>query len=191
MSGLSADARTLVDHARSEAQYHRFTYNEPMPVESLTQSVCDLALGFGESEGSKMARPFGVALLIAGWDLSGPTLFHTDPSGTYTKFGAKAIGAGAEGAQTALQEQYHKNLTLEEAETMAVTILKQVMEEKLDASNVEVASVRMPTREAPAAPGAACHYVPGAAFTPAYTTYGKEELEKVLARVNADSTATA
>mmetsp|Transcript_7850 Transcript_7850/g.23540 ORF Transcript_7850/g.23540 Transcript_7850/m.23540 type:complete len:84 (+) Transcript_7850:715-966(+) len=47
-----------------------------------------------------------------------------------------------------------------------VTILKQVMEEKLDASNVEVASVRMPTREAPAAPGAACHYVPGAAFTP-------------------------
>eukprot|EP00967_Tisochrysis_lutea_P079721 scaffold109199_cov35-Tisochrysis_lutea.AAC.3 len=67
-----------------------------------------------------MARPFGVALLIAGWDLSGPTLFHTDPSGTYTKFGAKAIGAGAEGAQTALQEQYHKNLTLEEAETMAV-----------------------------------------------------------------------
>eukprot|EP00967_Tisochrysis_lutea_P079722 scaffold109199_cov35-Tisochrysis_lutea.AAC.4 len=39
MSGLSADARTLVDHARSEAQYHRFTYNEPMPVESLTQSL--------------------------------------------------------------------------------------------------------------------------------------------------------
>jgi hypothetical protein len=48
MSGLSADARTLVDHARSESQYHRFTYNEPMPIESLTQSICDLALGFGE-----------------------------------------------------------------------------------------------------------------------------------------------
>ena len=49
MSGLSADARTLVDHARSESQYHRFTFNEPMPVESLTQSVCDLALRFGEA----------------------------------------------------------------------------------------------------------------------------------------------
>lgn len=36
------------------------------------------------------------------------------------------------------QEQFHKNLTLVEAETMAITILKQVMEEKLDASNVEV-----------------------------------------------------
>jgi hypothetical protein len=29
-------------------QQHRFTYNEPMPVESCTQSLCDLALRFGE-----------------------------------------------------------------------------------------------------------------------------------------------
>jgi len=66
MSGLSADARTLVDHARSESQYHRFTFNEPMPVEALTQAVCDLALKFGESGDEKaMSRPFGVALLIA------------------------------------------------------------------------------------------------------------------------------
>ena len=104
MSGLSADARTLVDHARSESQYHRFTFNEPMPVESLTQAVCDLALNFGEGdEEQTMARPFGVALLVAGWDHHGPVLYHTDPSGTFTRFDAKAIGAGSEGAQTALQ----------------------------------------------------------------------------------------
>ena len=127
MSGLSADARTLIDHARSESQYHRFTFNEPMKVDSLTQAVCDLALRFGESgEENTMSRPFGVALLVAGWDKHGPALYHTDPSGTFTRFDAKAIGAGSEGAQTSLQEQFHKNLTLEEAETMAVTILKQV-----------------------------------------------------------------
>jgi hypothetical protein len=50
MSGLTADARTLIDHARVEAQQHRFTYNEAMPVESLTQSLCDLALRFGEDD---------------------------------------------------------------------------------------------------------------------------------------------
>ena len=54
---------------------------------------------------------------------------------------AKAIGAGSEGAQTALQEQYHKNLTLVEGETMAVTVLKQVMEEKINTDNVELARV--------------------------------------------------
>lgn len=32
------------------AQSHRFSYNEPMLVESVTQSLCDLALRFGEGE---------------------------------------------------------------------------------------------------------------------------------------------
>lgn len=39
MSGLVADARTLVDHARVEAQNHRFTYDEPIGVEALTQGM--------------------------------------------------------------------------------------------------------------------------------------------------------
>jgi 20S proteasome alpha/beta subunit len=34
--------------------------------------------------------------------------FHADPSGTLTQYDAKAIGSGSEGAQTELQEQYHK-----------------------------------------------------------------------------------
>lgn len=49
MSGLTADARTMIDHARVTAQNHRFTYDEPIRVESATQAVCDLALRFGES----------------------------------------------------------------------------------------------------------------------------------------------
>ena len=49
VSGLIGDARTLVDHARVDAQHHAFTFDEPIGVEALTQSVCDLALGFGES----------------------------------------------------------------------------------------------------------------------------------------------
>lgn len=31
-------------------QNHRFSYNEPMPVESCVQSICDLALRFGEDD---------------------------------------------------------------------------------------------------------------------------------------------
>ena len=43
MSGLVADAKTLVDHARVEAQNHTFTYDEPIGVEPLTQG--ELILG--------------------------------------------------------------------------------------------------------------------------------------------------
>ncbi|KND03150.1 hypothetical protein SpCBS45565_g08261 [Spizellomyces sp. 'palustris'] len=144
MSGLTADSRTMIDHARVEAQNHWFTYNERIKVESVTQAVCDLALRFGESAASEealMSRPFGVALLIAGVDEKGPQLFHTDPSGTFMRYDAKAIGSGSEGAQGELQEQYHKSMTLKEAEVLSLKVLKQVMEEKLSATNVQVAVV--------------------------------------------------
>jgi 20S proteasome alpha/beta subunit len=49
MSGLTADARTMVEHARMTGQMHAFTYDEPIGVESVAQAVCDLALRFGES----------------------------------------------------------------------------------------------------------------------------------------------
>jgi 20S proteasome subunit alpha 5 len=48
MSGLIADARTMIDRARVEAQNHWFTYNEKMTVESVTQAVSNLALAFGD-----------------------------------------------------------------------------------------------------------------------------------------------
>lgn len=146
MSGLVADARTLVDHARVEAQNHTFTYAEPIGVEALTQAVCDLALSFGEgSDGDRqkrMSRPFGVALLLAGYDeLNGCQLYFSDPSGTYVRYKAKAIGAGSEGAQSTLTESYSENMTLEEAEVLALNTLKQVMEEKINMDNVEMARV--------------------------------------------------
>jgi len=142
MSGFVADARTLVDHARVETQNHWFTYDEKMGVEACVQSVCDLALVFGEGE---MARPFGVALLIGGVDENGPALYHVDPSGTQTRFLAKAIGAGSEGAQNALKDHYHKSMTLKEAQRLALQILKDVMEDKISGINVELATVTTDT----------------------------------------------
>lgn len=145
MSGLVADARTLVEHARVEAQSHTFNYDEPIGVEALTQAVCDLALSFGEgSDGDKkkrMSRPFGVALLLAGYDLDGCQLFFSDPSGTFVRYKAKAIGAGSEGAQSNLEESYSETMTLEEAENLALSTLKQVMEEKISTDNIELARV--------------------------------------------------
>lgn len=111
MSGLQADARSMFEHARVECQSHAFNYNERLRVDSCTQAICDLALRFGESvdgEASRMSRPFGVALLIAGYDEDGPSLYHAEPSGTFYRYDAKAIGSGSEGAQAELQNEYHK-----------------------------------------------------------------------------------
>ncbi|KAF6015073.1 proteasome component pup2 [Brettanomyces bruxellensis] len=118
MSGLTADARSLIDHARVAAVQHDLYYHEPIGVESLTQSVCDLALRFGEGAS------------VAGYDEEkGPQLYHVEPSGTFYRYDAKAIGSGSEGAQAELQNEYHKSLTLNDAELLSLKVLKQVMEE--------------------------------------------------------------
>ncbi|CAL9183963.1 unnamed protein product [Musa hybrid cultivar] len=107
-----------------------------------------------------LSRPFGVSLLIAGHDENGPSLYYTDPSGTFWQCSAKAIGSGSEGADSSLQEQYNKDLTLQEAETIALSILKQVMEEKVTPNNLDIARV-----------------------APTYHLYTPTEVEAVIARL--------
>ena len=142
MSGLTADARTLVTHARAECQNHFFTYDEPLKVSSCVQAVCDKKIKFGHGGKDSVSRPYGVALLIAGCDKDGTAhLYHTDPSGTYIEYKAKAVGVGQEGAQSELQENYNENLTLQQAENLALNTLKQVMEEKIEDENVQLASI--------------------------------------------------
>ncbi|CAE8709904.1 unnamed protein product [Polarella glacialis] len=174
MSGLTADARTLVDHARVEAQAHWFTYNERMPIESNVHSIADLALDFSDSDKGKkrtMSRPFGVALLVGGVDPDdGPVLFNTDPSGTFTKYAACAIGSAQEGATSMLQEQYNKDMTLKEAEILALSVLRQVMEEKLSKINIEVATIPVTTKR--------------------YHSYTAAELDDLIARLPAPTVPT-
>lgn len=142
VSGLPPDARMMVDHARVVAQNYWFTYNEKMKVDSVTQTMCDLSLNFSESgKKRKISRPFGIALLIAGKDENGLHLFHADPSGTMTSCSAMAIGSGQEGAKNALQEDYDKNMSQTEAEALALKVLKEAMEEKIDSTNVEMAFI--------------------------------------------------
>lgn len=141
-SGLMADARTLIERARVECQNHWFVYNESMTVESCAQAVSTLAIQFGDSGdgdgASAMSRPFGVAILFAGFENGEPQLWHMDPSGTYIRYSAKAIGSGSEGAQQNLQDKYTPEMTLNDAITLCLNTLKQVMEEKLNETNVEL-----------------------------------------------------
>eukprot|EP01015_Nassula_variabilis_P000255 TRINITY_DN10115_c0_g2_i1.p1 TRINITY_DN10115_c0_g2~~TRINITY_DN10115_c0_g2_i1.p1 ORF type:complete len:140 (+),score=39.54 TRINITY_DN10115_c0_g2_i1:114-533(+) len=116
-----------------------------MCIRDSTQAACDLCLNFGEGDGTSkkkpMRRPYGVALLLAGVDETGPRIFQLDPSGTMIEFKAKGIGQAHEGIQSLLHEQYKEDHTLEEAERLGISILKQVMEEKINKSNVELSVI--------------------------------------------------
>lgn len=115
-SGLLSDARALIESARVEAANHWFTFNEKMPVESISLAICEMALSFADKDSKKdkdkekkkrVSRPFGVAMLIAGIDKDGQAkLFRNDPSGNYTRFRACSLGAGGENGMNTLQENF-------------------------------------------------------------------------------------
>jgi 20S proteasome subunit alpha 5 len=78
---------------------------------------------------------------LAGCDDQGSHLYFSDPSGTYSLVKAHAIGSGSEGALNNLKESYTEEMTLQEAQKLAISTLKQHMEEKLTNTNVELAIV--------------------------------------------------
>ena len=156
-AGLTADARVLINKAMIEAQSYRLSVEDAPSVEYMARFIAGVQQRYTQKGG---ARPFGIAILLAGFDSdSRGSLWLTDPSGTYIRYSAKAIGSGSEGAQTSLQDEYHSSLTLAEATKLGLEILKQVMEEKLSSTNVEVATVT-------AAEG--------------YRIHSKEEVEQVV-----------
>jgi len=106
-----------------------------------------MAMNFGENEKREnkqkaMARPYGVSLLIAGYDECGPQLYQTDPSGNFLSWNARAIGPGSEGAQSILAESYNAEMGLMDAEVLLLQTLKTVMQEKISKDNVEMCEVR-------------------------------------------------
>ncbi|CAK5116003.1 unnamed protein product [Meloidogyne enterolobii] len=145
-AGLIADARTWVDRARTESQDYFFTYGQRIGIGHVTMKVSEIALHFGDDESTiRLGRPFGVAMLFAGVDHTGTALYHLDPSGTYIRCIAKAIGAGGDGAEQALIEhckECDKKMTLAQAQKVALTTLKQLMEEKISNKNVEIVIIK-------------------------------------------------
>jgi len=128
VAGITADANILINYARQAAQRYYYAYQEPMPLEQLLQTICDLKQSYTQFGG---LRPFGVSFLFAGWDAHfGFQLYQSDPSGNYGGWKAKSIGANHQSAQSILKTDY-KNVeetSLEDALLLAVKVLSKTMD---------------------------------------------------------------
>lgn len=144
-SGMGPDFRVLVDRARkvSHTNYKRI-YNEYPPTRILVQ---DVARVMQEATQSGGVRPYGVSLLVAGWDehTDTPALYQVDPSGSYFPWKATAIGKSATSAKTFLEKRYAEGLELEDAIHIALLTLKEGLEGgELNGDTVEIGIVGPP-----------------------------------------------
>ena len=140
VAGINSDANILINSARLSAQRYLMTYQEPVPMEQLVQTLCDQKQGYTQYGG---LRPFGVSFLFGGWDKNGGfQLYQSDPSGNYAGWMAAAIGANATAAQAILKTEYKEGMSIEDARRLATKVLKQTMDStKLEAEKVEMAEV--------------------------------------------------
>eukprot|EP00438_Fugacium_kawagutii_P000938 Skav228060 [mRNA] locus=scaffold2067:111001:116484:+ [translate_table: standard] len=92
ISGLTADARVLADYMRNEpCLNHSYVFDSAMNVGRLVAQVADKSQQKTQSLGRNSSkRPYGVGLLVAGYDEKGPHLFETCPSGNYFEYYAMA-----------------------------------------------------------------------------------------------------
>ena len=137
-AGYIPDARVQVDRARITAQQNRLVYDEPIDVEVLAKSIADLAQQYTQYAG---VRPFGISLIIAGVDRKGPSIYLTDPSGTYLGYLAVAIGAGSDQVMDFLEKNYRPDMSMEEAGILAVKAIYLVSGEKEEGRHIKMAVV--------------------------------------------------
>lgn len=103
-SGMGPDYRLLVRRARKMALDYQLMYDEPIPTAQLVQRIAMVMQEYTQSGG---VRPFGVSLLVCGWDDGDkPYLFQCDPSGAYFAWKATAMGKNNVNGKTFLEKRY-------------------------------------------------------------------------------------
>lgn len=137
-SGLVADARAIIERARTESQINKITYNEPIRVEALAKKICDMKQLYTQNGG---VRPFGSALIIGGVTKKGCRLFETDPSGALIEYKATAIGSGRQAAIEVFEKNYNEDMTLDEAIDLALDAVYDATSGKTTVDSVEIAII--------------------------------------------------
>lgn len=127
VAGITSDANILIDHARLTCQRYKYTYGEPMPVEQLVQTLCNLKQSYTQHGGM---RPFGTSFIIAGWDHThGYQLYQSDPSGNYGGWKATCIGSNSSNAQSIFKSDYPEDgLLLVDANKLMIKVLGKTLE---------------------------------------------------------------
>lgn len=142
ISGIVADARILSRFLRTECMNYRYMYDSDIPLGQISEILCSKHQRHIQSAGR---RPFGVGLLIAGYDSRGAHLMQTYPSGEVVEFKGAAMGMRSQTSRTYLEKHYQtfSNCTHDELIVHALKALSAATSEgvELNVKNLSLAIV--------------------------------------------------
>eukprot|EP01089_Gocevia_fonbrunei_P008108 TRINITY_DN1976_c0_g1_i2.p1 TRINITY_DN1976_c0_g1~~TRINITY_DN1976_c0_g1_i2.p1 ORF type:complete len:232 (-),score=51.26 TRINITY_DN1976_c0_g1_i2:1-696(-) len=140
LTGMLADARSLVQRARYEAAEFEYKFGYEMPVSFLAKKIADRAQIYTQTA---WMRPLGVSVILVGIDDEfGPQLYHCTPAGSYLGYKATCAGQKDQEARNFLEKKFKNNPKLDSDKTikMAINALQTVLGEDFKASDIEAVS---------------------------------------------------
>lgn len=117
LAGLAPDARVLSNYLRKQAMTSKMIFNRPLLTSKAVFSIADKAQENTQSYGS---RPYGVGLLVAGYDETGAHLYEFQPSGSVLEYYGAAIGARSQAARTYLERNLETVRAVDSVEELIV-----------------------------------------------------------------------
>nr|CAD2173982.1 unnamed protein product [Meloidogyne enterolobii] len=137
-AGLSADARVLIDQLL--VKNYKLTLEDPVTLEHISRTIADLKHEFTQTTGR---RPFGVSLLVGGFDPDGtPHLFITEPSGVYYELLAGSIGRNEKVVKEYLEENYNDGNVSNENLVLKLVVKALVPVVQTGARNMEISVLK-------------------------------------------------
>lgn len=138
-SGIITDYRVLLKKLRKEAIHYKLRFGVEMPTREVVKCAAAINQDYTQSGG---VRPFGVSLLVIGWQGDDiPTLWQIDPSGTFWAWKATALGKRSDGSRTFLERRYNDDLSVDDAIHTAISTLKEGFDGQLTKDLIEIGVV--------------------------------------------------
>jgi 20S proteasome subunit alpha 6 len=142
IAGLLSDGRILARFLQTECSSWRWDFKENVPIQVLNSH---LALKLQANTQYYGRRPFGVGLVIAGYDRNGAHIVQSDPSGEVVEVLATSIGARSQSARTYLEKHLDqfKTATLDQLIEHALLALRDTLpqEDNLSKKNTSISIV--------------------------------------------------
>ncbi len=107
ISGLVADAQALADMIREESRYYHLSTGKPLSVRGIATLLSNMLF-------YNKYFPYIVQLIVGGYDVK-PRLYTLDLYGSITEDEYTATGSGSPVAYGVLEDNYRRDLTLDEA----------------------------------------------------------------------------
>ncbi len=141
-AGIASDARVLIDKSRLLAQQHRVSYNSPIEPISVIQMIADNKQLYTQYGG---ARPYGVAMMVAGVSKNKAHLYTSDITGNFFSYRANAIGENDEQIKEELRKDFNESMSMDEGLKFVMKIFKDILGKNFETVRFDVAMV--PSKE--------------------------------------------